>query len=111
MPAERFTFVTCPLACAACGTVVKELRWLHEPVTPCPCGAPRTVAEDLRAKAHAVLGDEIDRVIEHGLCHADGTPRRFRSRQALHEAERAAGWRVLERGERFPGSQSRARRA
>jgi hypothetical protein len=40
----------------------------------------------------AVIGDEIDIEIKHGLCHPDGTPRRFRSREELRRAEKASGW-------------------
>ena len=38
-----------------------------------------------------VIGDEIDISIKNGLCNADGTPRRFRSRAELRRAEQAAG--------------------
>ena len=37
-------------------------------------------------------GDEIDVEIKNGLCHSDGTPRRFRSREALKKAAAAAGY-------------------
>lgn len=45
----------------------------------------------LPGKANAVIGDEIDVTISNGLCHADGTPRRFRSRQELARAAGHAG--------------------
>lgn len=39
-----------------------------------------------------VHGDEIDITIKHGLCHEDGTPRRFTSREELNRAAKAAGY-------------------
>ena len=57
---------------------------------PCEtCGAPQTRTHDVPDRATAVIGDEIDRTLEHGLCYPDGTPRRYRSRQELQRAERA----------------------
>lgn len=38
------------------------------------------------------IGDEIDVVIKHGLCNEDGTPKRYRSREALEKAARDRGW-------------------
>lgn len=45
----------------------------------------------LPGNANSVIGDEIDVEIKHGLCHEDGTPRRFRSRTELRKAEQKAG--------------------
>lgn len=45
----------------------------------------------LPGKSNAVVGDEIDVEIRNGLCNPDGSPRRFRSRTELRQAERAAG--------------------
>ncbi len=45
----------------------------------------------LPGKANAVIGDEIDVEIKNGLCHADGTPRRFRSRSELARAAKEKG--------------------
>lgn len=36
-------------------------------------------------------GDEIDVFIKHGLCHPDGTPRRFRSKSELKRVEAQSG--------------------
>lgn len=56
---------------------------------PCEtCGAP---TEILWRKANAVIGDEIDITVKHGLCHEDGTPRRFRSRQEWLRAQKEKG--------------------
>jgi hypothetical protein len=40
----------------------------------------------------AVIGDECDVTIRHGLCFADGTPRRFRSKAEFRKAAKEAGW-------------------
>jgi hypothetical protein len=59
---------------------------------PCPeCGE---ATETLwRGKANAVVQDSIEGglAIEHGLCHADGTPRVFYSRSEIAQAAKAAG--------------------
>lgn len=39
----------------------------------------------------AIIGDEIDVTIKHGLCNPDGSPKRYRSRAELHRAEQRAG--------------------
>lgn len=78
--------------CPSCETVLRDCL---EPSTPptvmCKCGQP-TQRVWLPSSAPAVLGDEIDIEIKHGLCHADGTPRRFRSREELKRAEQASGY-------------------
>jgi hypothetical protein len=45
----------------------------------------------LPTKTGGVIGDEIDITVKHGLCNADGTPRRFRSRQEWRRAQEKAG--------------------
>jgi hypothetical protein len=109
--ADRWTFKQRRARCATCG-LRPVFGWTHEPLPPCPtCDGLLEPAEWAEpARAATVRGDEIDVVIEHGLCHADGTPRRFRSRQELRAAEQAAGLRVLEPGERFPGDARPRRR-
>jgi len=78
--------------CTACG---KELVDVYETserkVTACECGG---ALENLYRPGH-VIGDEIDVYIKHALCNADGTPRRFRSRQELNRAAQAAGYTNL----------------
>jgi hypothetical protein len=48
---------------------------------------------EARQRTAVVWQDSIEGGIEiaHGLCHADGTPRRFDSRTAIREAARAKG--------------------
>jgi hypothetical protein len=42
-------------------------------------------------QANSVIGDEIDVSIKHGLCHPDGSPRRFTSRAELKREEKRRG--------------------
>ena len=46
---------------------------------------------EMGASAHA-HGDECDITIKHGLCHPDGTPRRFTSKEEIRRAEKSSGW-------------------
>lgn len=69
---------------------------------PCECGGT-FVRFWKQGSANNVIGDEIDVYIKHGLCHADGTPRRFRSRIELRRAEKAAGLTNYVTSERTPG--------
>lgn len=81
------------LLCSPCNTVEKRWLWNTDPVPPCPaCGADRELERVAVGKSAAVIGDEIDIVVEHALCHADGTPKRYRSREALVRDMRARGW-------------------
>lgn len=94
--------------CTACHDTGKCLLWDYDPAPVCQaCGGVTEYERSDVAKAHAVIGDEIDVTMRDGVCHADGTPRRFRSRTELRDAERATGWRRLEAGEKFPKSEPR----
>jgi hypothetical protein len=48
------------------------------------------------AQAPAVIGDDIPGGIEirHGICHPDGSPRRFYSKSEIRETARKAGWTI-----------------
>jgi hypothetical protein len=49
---------------------------------------------DVINRAANVIQDSIPggEMIEHAICHADGTPRRFDSKSDIRKAARAAGW-------------------
>lgn len=51
-----------------------------------------------------VVGDEIDVSIKHALCHADGTPRRFRSRTELNRVAKEKGYTNYVQHVGAPGS-------
>ena len=67
-------------------------RWTGNETSMCSLCSEISTRVFVPGHANSVIGDEIDVTIQHGLCHADGTPRRFRSREALRKAEKAAGW-------------------
>jgi hypothetical protein len=79
--------------CGGCGDIL--LDCYEPPTAPNPdckvCGGVMARVW-LPGKANSVIGDEIDVEIKHGLCAPDGSPRRFRSRSELRQAEKAAGW-------------------
>ncbi|MEQ1574445.1 MAG: hypothetical protein ABL993_09390 [Vicinamibacterales bacterium] len=79
------------LACTQCAfQKCDQLQAIDETQRPCPkCGQP--VIRAWLTKVPYVVGDEIDVVIENGLCWPDDTPRRFRSRQELARAAKEAG--------------------
>lgn len=78
-------------ACPNCHRqMLDQLEPSDAPVVRCPvCNVP--TERVWVQKASAIIGDEIDVTIRNGLCHADGTPRRFRSRAELKAAEKQAG--------------------
>ncbi len=55
------------------------------------CG--ETVERMWKANPAGVLGDEIDVTVKHGLCNADGSPRRFRSRAEMKRVADSLGLR------------------
>lgn len=56
---------------------------------PCAeCGQPTSTLWDTPC---AVIGDECDVTIRHGLCHDDGSPRRYRSRSEIRREAQARG--------------------
>lgn len=80
-----------PLFDRRCPACLRQQIDCLEPSTPpivlCECG--QETERVWLSKAPFVIGDEIDISVRHGLCHADGTPQRFRSRQELaREAKR-----------------------
>ena len=81
-----------PLHDKRCVECRKELVDVYETserkVDRCECGGS---LENLY-RPNNVIGDEIDVYIKHALCHPDGTPRRFRSREELKRAEKASGY-------------------
>lgn len=75
MPAEQTT-MTC--VDPKCGGVMNRV-WLMAPD---------------RASG-AVIGDECDVHVRHGLCWPDGTPRRFESKSEMKKVAKQTGWTNL----------------
>ncbi len=90
--------------CTDCGSAHTDcLEPISTPDYACPCGGlmKRAWVGGKGPKAH---GDEIDIYVTNAICHADGTPRRFRSKSELKRVEQQAkvSLRVEHKGE--PGS-------
>jgi putative FmdB family regulatory protein len=73
------------------GHTFEALESASTTVRPCKTCGKDAAKVWLPGNANGVVGDEIDVEIKHGLCHADGTPRRFRSREELRRAEKTKG--------------------
>jgi hypothetical protein len=74
--------------CDACGhdeiDVLAPITAAERACTACRPGLMRRVI--LPGRAHAVIGDEIDVTIRHGLCdEVTGEPVRYRSREAIRK--------------------------
>ena len=97
--AGRHTFKRRYLVCVACGTRSQPLLWDSDPKPSCPdcsAGPLSEVESPYVGRPPAVHGDECDVTIHHGVCHADGTPRRFRSKSEFREACKVLGWTPAE---------------
>src|SRR5258708_7928516 len=81
------------LVCSAGHELIDITHSVSEAHPSCPiCGAATAT---LWRSSPAVAGDEIDIQVRHGLCHEDGSPRRFRSKTELREAASQAGLSIL----------------
>lgn len=87
--------------CEACGKVVKDTLLDPKAIPACECGGVREHVLWVFAKSHGietdtaiVVDDNIPGgiMIEHGICNADGTPRRYDSKTEIRVAAKAAGW-------------------
>lgn len=79
------------LKCPTCSRIqLDHLERDEDKTRPDCCGTPMERVF-LPTNRENVIGDEIDVTIKNGLCNADGTPRRFRSRTELRKAEQKAG--------------------
>lgn len=62
----------------------EEMRWLSAGMPKCPeCGNETEYSYGRASSAPAVIGDEIDIWIKHGLVEADGSPKHFTSKAAI----------------------------
>lgn len=70
-----------------------DFRWDYEAAPPCPeCGTSDTYFDYGKTnRSTGVISDEIDVMINHGLCYPDGTPRRFTSMTELRREAQKAG--------------------
>lgn len=66
--------------------------WSTDPEPVCPtCGGSLDESYGQGGKSATVIGDEMDLMVPHGVCHDDGSPKRFTSKSALRAELKAAG--------------------
>jgi hypothetical protein len=79
-----------------CGFKGKILGWNYEFPLTCPSCNEKTARlfENRTERAPGVIGDDFPGgfYAEHGVCHPDGTPRRFDSKTELKRALNQAGY-------------------
>jgi hypothetical protein len=87
----RSTFRQWSLECE-CGWAGKLLAWDYDP-KPCPRCGEQTSRQVAVSLAPSVIGDDIPGgvVMEHGVCHDDGTPRKFYSKSEIIRVAREKG--------------------
>ena len=82
------------LECTSCGLMAAVLCWDYAlPLECTSCGAHEMYPENIKlGKAPSVIGDElINYEAKHGVCHPDGTPRKFYNKTELKQALNEAG--------------------
>jgi hypothetical protein len=92
------------ITCTACDYTGVD-KWLEPGEYPaCPqCGAATERVWSGRSSS-AVIGDETDQWIEHGICHPDGSPKHYTSKSEIERALKAKGLTRAERHVGLPGS-------
>lgn len=93
MAADRYVFKARKLRCRECGTASSPLLWCYDEVPRCPCGGQNEPDYGQTNKAPTVIQDSIEGgvMIEHGICNADASPRRYYSKGDIRAAARAKG--------------------
>lgn len=70
-----------------------NMQWDYEPIPSCPeCGQLGEGDIHIVNQAPGVISDEIDVEVKHGLCHPDGTPKRYTSMTELRRDASEKGW-------------------
>ena len=95
MPVDRRTLTTRTYDCLACQAVVRHLLWNYDPVPPCACGGVLELRGGPKSTV-MIATDDIPGglLVEHAICHEDGTPRRFFSKSEIRQAANEAGWTI-----------------
>ena len=91
--------------CHACHQPHKLLRWNTDPVPECPtCLAPLEADGFAPNAAPGVISDECDVTVEHGICHPDGSPRRYRSKSEMRRVAAQLGYSNIVEHRPLPGT-------
>lgn len=91
---KKFVDVACP----QCGHQIIDVFCIIPDYPACPqCAATGTHVQTIRlllpTTVPTVIGDDIPGGVDirHGLCHPDGTPKRFYSHTEIRKAAQEAG--------------------
>jgi NMD protein affecting ribosome stability and mRNA decay len=89
---DRQIFKARRVTCHPCNRSESRLLWSYEANPLCDaCGVEMSAVVDLPSQAPSVHGDECDVMIRHGICHEDGSPKRYRSKAEIKRAAAAKG--------------------
>ncbi|HEX6276027.1 MAG TPA: hypothetical protein VFZ53_23465 [Polyangiaceae bacterium] len=80
--------------CPTCGAEVDPWCWDDDPAPICAtCGTPYAALVETPVETHGIIPDSIPGgiLIRHGICHEDGTPKRYDSMTEIRKAARAKG--------------------
>jgi|SRR5262245_27506425 len=92
--------------CAPCAVGLDHWAWDDDATVPvcAACGASMVSVRAVVAKAPTVIGDACDVVIEHAICHPDGTPKRFTSKSEMRREAAARGYMNVVEHKPLPGT-------
>lgn len=92
MPVARQILKMRHYACSECNAQVSELRWNYDQPPQClACCKQMDEMYDVVNTSTSVIGDECDIVVRHGICHEDGSPRRYRFKSEMRRVARDRG--------------------
>ena len=72
-------------------------RWSYQDTPVCACGATVVETSSLPLETVMIQTDDIPggQLVEHGICHDDGTPRRCYSQSEIRRRANLAGWTIV----------------
>lgn len=92
------TFKEWPMRCDECSYEGKAFGWDTEFPLTCPsCSGTSTfLTYEQRGSSAGISTDEIPGGVEikHGICNADGTPKRYYSKTEIKRAANEAGYTI-----------------
>lgn len=76
--------------CCTCDRVEERLEKMGTREVPCSCGGTMDHVW-LPGTGANVVGDEIDIWIKHGICHENGEPRHYTSKEEMRRVAKEKG--------------------
>lgn len=100
------TFKEVKLRCTACEWKGRKFLWSYEGPLCDACGAMAEPDDVLLARAPGVIPDSIPGGLDvrHGLCNADGSPRRYYSKTDIKAEAARRGWTISGETPKDPGA-------